>query len=118
MSKIYIVYCTSGDFESSSSKPKSVWKSEKRASKEVEILRNEMELTEKFLKEKENFCSKCPIHNHLLTLTKVEKLAKERCEDFIKDESIIDSEIFCKNEYQQYGFNEWYEFGIWEMEME
>ena len=115
--KIYIVYYTSGDYESSYSRPVSAWESNERAIEEADRLNKKHKEAEELEEKKINFCSDCPLHDYNLEKDVSEELAKKRCSDFVKSEDSPDDEVFCDSEYQQMGFEEWRKYGIWEVEL-
>lgn len=117
MGNIYVVICNSGDCDSNYTQVCSAWKTISLAEQEISRLESEVKLIEKENQDKVDFCEKCPINDYNLPVEVVEKLAKDYCKQFSKDDYSSDEEIFCENYYQSENFGEWKEFVIKEIQL-
>jgi hypothetical protein len=117
--KIYIVYCTYGDIESSYSKATSAWTDKKDADEEVNKLTEAMKEATRIEEKWHQFCSDCPVFNYNLSRNNMIRLAKERCSEFMEaDELSSKDEVYCENErFYCYDPHEWHSYGIWEIEL-
>lgn len=117
MENIYLVIRNSGDCDSNYTQVCSAWRTISSAEQERFRLESEVKFREKEDQDKVDFCEKCPINDYNLPVEVVEKLAKDYCEQFSKDDYSSDEEIFCENYYQSVNFGEWNEFVIKEIQL-
>ena len=117
MENIYLVICNSGDCDSNYTQVCSAWKTLSSAEQERDRLNSEVKLKKKEDQDKVDFCYRCPINDYNLPVEVAEKLAKDYCKRFSKDDHSSDEEIFCENYYQSENFGEWKNFVINEVQL-